>query len=47
MKNFRDLLNEHLKNPELKKWYTLEEEYEFLMCHSTSEKSDMTMTTLA
>ena len=31
MKNFRDSLNEHLKNPELKKeWDALEEEYNLI-----------------
>ncbi len=56
MKNFRDSLNEHLKNPEFKKeWDALEEEYklirqkldaedEFLMRHSASEKADVTAT---
>ena len=56
MKNFRDSLNEHLKNPEFKKeWDALEEEYklirqkldaenEFLMRHSASEKVDVTET---
>ena len=52
MKNFRDSLNEHLKNPEFKKeWDALEEEYrlirqkldaedEFLMRHSASDKRE-------
>ena len=31
MKNFRDSLNEHLKNPEFKKeWDALEEEYRLI-----------------
>ena len=56
MKNFRDSLNEHLKNPEFKKeWDALEEEYnlirqkldaeeEFLMRHSASDEEKMTVT---
>lgn len=51
MKNFRDLLNEELKNPEFKKeWDALEEEYKlirqkldaedkFLMRHSVNENA--------
>lgn len=53
MKNFRDSLNEHLKNPEFKKeWDALEEEYnlirqeldaedEFLVRHSASDEEEM------
>ncbi len=56
MKNFRDSLNEKLKNPEFKKeWDALEEEYNlirqkldaedgFLMRHSASDEKKMTAT---
>ena len=56
MRNFRDLLNEELKNPEFKKeWDALEEEYtlirqkldaeeEFLMRHSASDEDKLAIT---
>jgi len=56
MKNFRDSLNEKLKNSEFKKeWDALEEEYtlirqnldaeeEFLMRHSASDEDKLAVT---